>query len=68
MEDEWFTVVSGDRVVKFTAVNLPEGFVFLTAQIAGHEVVYSIISETRRPLSHVDVERRFNYELRSGNE
>jgi hypothetical protein len=63
MRDEWLTVVSGDRLVKFTAVDLPEGFVFLTAQIAGHEVVYSIISQTERPLSHVDVERRFDYEL-----
>ena len=37
----------------------------MTAQIAGHEVVYSILVEqTERPLSRVDVERRFDAELR----
>ncbi len=37
----------------------------MTAQIAGHEVVYSIISEqTERPFSRVGVEARFVYELR----
>jgi hypothetical protein len=65
MRDEWMKVISGDRVAKFTYFELPEGAAFLTAQIAGHEVVYSIILEqTERPLSRVDVERRFDYELR----
>lgn len=58
-------VISGERLVKFTYVNLPEGAAFMTAQIAGHEVVYSILVEqTERPLSRVDVERRFDAELR----
>lgn len=57
--------ISGDRLVKFTYVDLPEGAAFMTAQIAGHEVVYSILVEqTERPLSRVDVERRFDAELR----
>ena len=64
MRDEWLTVISGDRVVKFTYFELPEGAVFLSAQIAGHEVVYSIISQTAQPLGRADVERRFGYELR----
>jgi hypothetical protein len=64
MRDEWLTVISGDRIVKFTYFDLPEGAVFLTAQIAGHEVVYSIISQTERPLDRVEVERRFDHELR----
>ena len=64
MRDEWVTAISGDRLVKFTHVDLGEGAVFLTAQIAGHEVVYSIISQTDRPLGRVDVERCFDYELR----
>ena len=64
MQDEWLTVISGDRIVKFTYFDLPEGAVFLTAQIAGHEVVYSIISQTERPLDRVEVERRFDHELR----
>ena len=65
MGDEWMKVISDDRLVKFTYVNLPEGAAFMTAQIAGHEVVYSILVEqTERPLSRVDVERRFDAELR----
>ena len=43
MEDEWTRVMSGDRLVKFTCVDLPEGTSFLTPQIAGHDVVYSVI-------------------------
>ena len=65
MEDEWTKVIWADRLVKFTYSDLPPGAAFMTAQIAGHEVVYSIILEqTERPLSRVDVERRFDYELR----
>ncbi len=37
----------------------------MTAQIASHEVVYSIMSEkTEHPFSRVGVEGRFGYELR----
>ena len=64
MRDEWLTVISGDRVVKFTYFDLPEGVVFLSVQIAGHEVVYSIIFQAEQPLGRADVERRFKYELR----
>ena len=64
MNDKWTKVISGDRLVKFTYCDLPAGVAFMTAQIAGHEVVYSIISEqTERPFSRVGVERRFNNEL-----
>ena len=65
MEDEWSKVMSGDRLVKFTYVDLPTGEAFMTAQIAAHEVVYSILSEqTDQPFSRVGVEDRFGYELR----
>jgi hypothetical protein len=65
MNDEWTKVISGDRLVKFTYVCLPTGAAFMTAQIAGHEVVYSIISEpTEPPFSRAGVEDRFLYELR----
>lgn len=65
MKDEWTTVISGDRFVKFTYVDLPTGGAFMTAQIAAHEVVYSIVSEqTERPFSRAGVEGRFRYELR----
>lgn len=65
MQDEWTKVISGDRLVKFTYVDLSTGAAFMTAQIASHEVVYSIISEEiDRPFSRVGVEGRFLYELR----
>jgi hypothetical protein len=65
MQDEWTKVISGDRLVKFTYLDLPTGAAFMTAQIASHEVVYSIISEvTEHPYSRVGVEGRFGYELR----
>ena len=65
MKDEWITAISGDRLVKFTYCDLLTGAAFMTAQIAAHEVVYSIISEqTERPFSRAGVEGRFGYELR----
>ena len=66
VEDEWAKVISGDRLVRFTYSDLPEGAAFLTAQIAGHEVVYSIILEQREhPFSRHGVERHFKFELRT---
>ena len=67
MQDQWTKAISGDRLVKFTYVELelPEGKAFLTAQIAGHEVVYSVIlRQAEHPFSREGVERRFEYELR----
>ena len=43
MHDEWMRIVTGDRLVKFTYLELSDGGAFLTAQIGGHEVVYSVI-------------------------
>ena len=57
-------MISGDRLVKFTYIDLPTGEAFMTAQIAGHEVVYSIISEQTEDFSRVGVEGRFDAELR----
>ena len=66
MEDEWTTLIWVDRLVKFTYADLPDGAAFLTAQIANHEVVYSIIvEETEQPFSRQGVERHFEYEFRS---
>ena len=65
MRDEWTKSISGDRLVKFTYDDLPNGAAFLTAQIANHEVVYSIIvEETEQPFSRHGVERHFEYEFR----
>ena len=63
MEDEWTQVISGGRLVKFTYLDLPEGKAFLTAQIAGHDVVYSVIvRHAEHPFTREGVERHFDYE------
>ena len=63
MEDEWTRVMCGDRLVKFTYVDLPEGPSFLTAQIAGHDVVYSVIlRQSEHPFNREGVERHFAVE------
>jgi hypothetical protein len=60
MEDEWIKATSGDRLVKFTYVDLPDGAAFLTAQIAGHDVVYSVVVEqAEQPFNREGVERHF---------
>ena len=60
MEDEWTKVISGDRLVKFTYLDLPDGEAFLTAQIAGHHVVYSVIlRQAEHPFNREGVERLF---------
>jgi hypothetical protein len=65
MEDEWTKVILG-LLVKFTYSDFSPGAAFMTAQIAGHEVVYSIVSEqAERPFSRVGVERRFDLEFRA---
>ena len=66
MEDEWTNVMSGDQLVKFTYLDLPEGKAFLTAQIAGHDVVYSVIlRKAEYPFDREGVERHFDHEFPS---
>jgi len=63
MEDEWTKVISGDRLVKFTYVDLPGAEAFLTAQIAGHAVVYSVVwPHAEQPFNRAGVEHHFSYE------
>jgi hypothetical protein len=63
MEDAWTKVIAGGRLVKFTYLDLLEGAAFLTAQIAGHEVVYSVIlRHAERPFNRERVERHFRHE------
>ena len=60
MQDEWKNVSPGGQLVKFTYSELPDGTVFLTAQIAGHEVVCSVIlPEPELPFSREGVESHF---------
>ena len=64
MHDEWTKVISGEGLVKFTYQELWEDGAFLTAQIAGHEVVYSVIlTRVYNPPSREAVEHHFDYEL-----
>jgi hypothetical protein len=63
-EQEWIKTLRDGRTVKFTYLELPEGAAFITAQIAGNKVVYSIVlTEARNPMSREDVESHFSAEL-----
>jgi hypothetical protein len=60
MNDEWTKLSHSGQLVKFTYSDLPEGKVFLTAQVAGHEVVCSVIlPQPELPFSHERVESHF---------
>ena len=64
MKDEWTTVTSGGRMVKFTYLDVTDGSAFLTAQMAGHEVVYSVLlPKVEYPFSRQRVESHFDYEF-----
>jgi hypothetical protein len=64
MEDEWFKVLSDERTVKFTYHELPEDRAFITAQIGGNEVVYSVVlTKVKKALNHEEVESHFEHEL-----
>jgi len=63
MSDEWIKTLADHRRVKFTNQELAES-VFLTAQVEGNKVVYSIILTTAtNPLSREEVEAHFEGEL-----
>jgi len=63
-DEEWIKTLSDGRKVKFIYQELPRDGAFITAQIAGNEVVYSIVlANARNPLSREDVEGRFRGEL-----
>ena len=63
-EDEWIKALEDGRKVKFIYQELPEDGAFMTAQIAGNQVVYSVLlSKAGNPLSREDVESHFKAEL-----
>jgi hypothetical protein len=63
-DEEWIKTLDDGRKVKFIYQELAEGGAFITAQLAGNEVVYSIVlTKARNPLSREDVESRFKGEL-----
>ncbi len=63
-DEEWIKRLEDGRKVKFVYQELPEDGAFITAQIEGHEVVYSVVlSKAGNPLSREDVEGHFQGEL-----
>jgi hypothetical protein len=63
-DDEWLKKLEDDRKVKFIYQELPEDGAFITAQLEGNEVIYSVVlTKAKNPLSREDVESHFKGEL-----
>jgi hypothetical protein len=63
LDEEWIKNLEDGRKVKFIYQELLKDGAFITPQVAGNEVVYSIIlTKARNPLSH-EVESHFQGEL-----
>ena len=63
-DEEWIKTLEDGRKVKFIYQELPEDAAFITAQLAGNEVVYSVVlNKAKNPLSREDVESHFKGEL-----
>jgi hypothetical protein len=63
-DEEWIKTLEDGRKVKFIYQVVPNDGAFITAQLAGNEVVYSVLlTEAGNPLSREDVESHFNAEL-----
>jgi hypothetical protein len=63
-DQEWIKSLGGGRSVKFSYQELPEDGAFITAQLAGNQVVYSIVlPNAGTPLSRDQVESYFAAEL-----
>jgi hypothetical protein len=61
--DEWIRTLADGRKVKFSHDELIDA-TFITAQIQGNEVVYSILlNKAQIKLNREEVERRFEREL-----
>ncbi len=63
-DEEWVKALEDGRKVKFIYQELPEDGAFITAQVGGNEVVYSVVlTKARNPLSRQAVESHFKDEL-----
>jgi hypothetical protein len=63
-DEEWIKKLEDGRKVKFIYQELPDDGAFITAQLEGNEVVYSVVmANAGNPLSREDVESHFNGEL-----
>jgi hypothetical protein len=62
-DDEWVRTLADGRKVKFSHDQLTE-ITFITAQLGGNEVAYSVmLPNSEITLSREEVERRFEHEL-----
>jgi hypothetical protein len=62
--EEWIKTLEDGRKVKFIYQELSRAGAFITAQIAGNEIVYSVVlTDANNPLSHEEVESHFKGEL-----
>lgn len=63
-DEEWIKKLEDGRKVKFSYQELPDDGAFITAQLEGNEVVYSVVlANAKNPLSREDVESHFKGEL-----
>lgn len=63
-EEQWIKTLEDGRRVKFTSLELPKDGAFITAQLEGNKIVYSIVlTEAKNPLSREEVEGHFRGEL-----
>ena len=63
-DEEWVKTLADGRTVKFIYQELPGDGAFMTAQLAGNEVVYSVLlAKAKNPLTREDVESHFKTEL-----
>jgi hypothetical protein len=63
-DEEWIKTLADGRKVKFMYQQLPVDGAFLTAQLAGNEVVYSVVlTKVKNLLSREDIESHFKGEL-----
>jgi len=63
-DEEWIKTLEDGRRVKFIYQKLAEDGAFLTAQLEGNEVVYSVVlTKAGNPLTREDVESHFKGEL-----
>ena len=63
-DEQWIKTLEDGRTVKFIYQELPEDGAFLTAQLAGNKVVYSVVlTRAGNPLNREDVETHFKDEL-----
>ena len=64
LDEAWIKTLEDGRKVKFIYLELPDRGAFITAQLAGNEVVYSVVlAKAGNPLSREDVESHFEGEL-----